>query len=405
MTLRNGEVRWEVGYYDADRGSARRRRRFQRRDDAQTFLDEMRRRRRLGELAEAEWARRTVRHLALDWWALYVLPNLSARTRRDYRKLLDRHIIPRLGSHRLCDVTVPVVDDFKAKLLAAGVGDSQTRQALAVLSGMFTYAERRDRVAKNPLRLVKKPSGRRKRAVVCLPPLSVELARALLLQKERYGAAALVCMLAYAGPRPQDALALEWWHVRERTLLRKNVDGEIVAGQKTGRPARTTPLWALLRDDLLAMGAALGPPVRPRVPQLQGRAVERDRLGELDRPRVGAAARSACGQRAAVRAATLVRVAADPGGRVDPRAGGGARPQSTDDARHLRARDPRTAWRPRLPAEQEISRARQEVAEQGLERLGGMQSDNPSRRAATVAGVSARRPSHAHPNRGVGPYE
>jgi integrase len=242
VTLRNGEVRWEVGYYDADRGSARRRRRFQRRDDAQTFLDETRRRRRLGELAEAEWARRTVRHLALDWWALYVLPNLSARTRRDYRKLLDRHIIPRLGSHRLCDVTVPVVDDFKAKLLAAGVGDSQTRQALAVLSGMFTYAERRDRVAKNPLRLVKKPSGRRKRAVVCPPPLSVELARALLLQKERYGDAALVCMLAYAGPRPQDALALEWRHVRERTLLfeQKNVVGEIVAGQKTGRPARTT---------------------------------------------------------------------------------------------------------------------------------------------------------------------
>ncbi|HEY6776024.1 MAG TPA: hypothetical protein VI122_05900 [Thermoleophilaceae bacterium] len=295
MTLRNGEVRWEVGYYDADRGSARRRRRFQRREDAQTFLDEMRRRRRLGELAEAEWARRTVRHLALDWWALYVLPNLSARTRRDYRKLLDRHIIPRLGSHRLCDVTVPVVDDFKAKLLAAGVGDSQTRQALAVLSGMFTYAERRDRVAKNPLRLVKKPFGRRKRAVVCLPPLSVELARALLLQKERYGAAALVCMLAYAGPRPQDALALEWWHVRERTLLfeRKNVDGEIVAGQKTGRPARTTPLWALLRDDLLAMGAALGPPVWPRVPPTT-------RASRGARP-TGGTGPSACGGRCAKR--------------------------------------------------------------------------------------------------------
>src|SRR5215218_11015281 len=41
VTLRNGEVRWEVGYYDAGRGSARRRRRFQRREDAQTFLDEM----------------------------------------------------------------------------------------------------------------------------------------------------------------------------------------------------------------------------------------------------------------------------------------------------------------------------------------------------------------------------
>lgn len=48
---------------------------------------------------------------------------------------------------------------------------------------MFTYAERHDRVSKNPVRLVKKPSSRRKRAVVCLAPSAVELARAILLGK------------------------------------------------------------------------------------------------------------------------------------------------------------------------------------------------------------------------------
>lgn len=185
-------MRWEIRYNDAGRHSPYRKRRFERKEDAQTVLDEMRRRRRLGDLAEAEWSRRPVRELALDWWALYVLPNLSPRTRNDYRKLLDRHLIPRLGTHRLRDVTVAVVDDFRAKLLAAGVGDSQTRQALAVLSGMFTYAERRDRVSRNPVRLVKKPSARRRRAVVCLAPLTVEVARALLLEDERYGDAALV---------------------------------------------------------------------------------------------------------------------------------------------------------------------------------------------------------------------
>jgi integrase len=254
VTLSSGEVRWEIRYNDAGRGSPYRRRRFDRKEDAQTFLDEMRRRRRLGDLAESEWARRTVRALALDWWALYVVPNLSSRTRRDYEKLLDRHIIPRLGRHRLRDVTVAVIDDFKAQLLAAGVGNSQTRQTLAVLSGMFTYAEQRGRVSRNPVRLVRKPSGKRKRAVVCLPPLTIELARAILLKSQLYGDAALVSLLAYAGPRPQDALALEWRHVRERTLLfeQKNVDGEIVAGQKTGRPPRTTPLWVPLRADLAA---------------------------------------------------------------------------------------------------------------------------------------------------------
>jgi hypothetical protein len=195
VTLSSGEVRWEIRYNDAGRGSPYRRRRFDRKEDAQTFLDEMRRRRRLGELAESEWARRTVRALAVDWWALYVVPNLSTRTRRDYQKLLDRHIIPRLGRRRLRDVTVAVIDDFKANLLAGGVGNSQTRQALAVLSGMFTYAEQRGRVSRNPVRLVKKPSGRRKRAVVCLPPLTIELARATLLESQLYGDAALVSLL------------------------------------------------------------------------------------------------------------------------------------------------------------------------------------------------------------------
>jgi integrase len=33
-------------------------------------------------------------------------------------------------------------------------------------------------------------------------------------------------------------------------LEQKNIDGEIVAGQKTGRAPRTTPLWAPLRADL-----------------------------------------------------------------------------------------------------------------------------------------------------------
>ena len=137
---------------------------------------------------------------------------------------------------------------------------------------MFTYAERRDRVAKNPVRLVKRPSGRRKRAVVCLPPLTVELARAVLLAEGRYGDAALVCTLAYAGPRPQDALALEWPHVRERTLLfeQKNVDGEIVAGRKTGPAAPDDAPVGAVAGRLGRLAAALRTPARPRLPELQG---------------------------------------------------------------------------------------------------------------------------------------
>ena len=58
-------------------------------------------------------------------------------------------------------------------------------------------------------------------------------------------------MLAYAGLRPQEALALEWRHVRERTLLveRALSDGELKV-LKNRRQPRTVKLLAPLREDL-----------------------------------------------------------------------------------------------------------------------------------------------------------
>jgi integrase len=43
--------------------------------------------------------------------------------------------------------------------------------------------------------------------------------RSRLLEQGRFRDATMVALLAYAGLRPQEALALQWRHVRERTLL------------------------------------------------------------------------------------------------------------------------------------------------------------------------------------------
>ena len=61
-------------------------------------------------------------------------------------------------------------------------------------------------------------------------------------------------MLAYAGLRPEEALALGWSHVRLNTLLieRKLVRGELIAGQKNKRTIRTVNLLRPLADDFRA---------------------------------------------------------------------------------------------------------------------------------------------------------
>jgi integrase len=93
------------------------------------------------------------------------------------------------------------------------------------------------------------------------PPAVVEAVRSVLLEQGRLGDATLVSVIAYAGLRPQEALALQWGHVRRRTILVEQalVDGQL-KGQKTGRPPRTVDLLAELARDLAEWSLAAGRP-------------------------------------------------------------------------------------------------------------------------------------------------
>ena len=77
-------------------------------------------------------------------------------------------------------------------------------------------------------------------------------------------------MLAYAGLRPQEALALEWRHVRDRTLLveRALSDGELKV-LKNRRQPRTVTLLEPLREDLAAW-RAVAPTDGPVFPSRSG---------------------------------------------------------------------------------------------------------------------------------------
>ena len=85
--------------------------------------------------------------------------------------------------------------------------------------------------------------------------------RAQLLADGKLRNASLLVVLAYAGLRPQEALALEWRHVRERTLLveRAVSDGQLKV-LKNRRQPRTVPLLVPLKDDLAEWRRASGSP-------------------------------------------------------------------------------------------------------------------------------------------------
>lgn len=255
---KSGHV-WRVRWRD-DAGNERSRVCGAKRD-AEAYDAEIKRRKRMGDLAQLEAGRQTVGELAEEWWRLHAEPNLSRRTLSVYAALYDKHIDGRIGSVRLRDVTPKTVADLQVDLLAAGVGPSATRKALFLLQGMFTHAVMWGHVPTNPVMPVKKPSAKRVRPVIALPPTSIEAMRAHLRTTGRLRDATLVCVLAYAGLRPGEALALRWGDVRERVIhveRAANMGGE-TKGTKTNR-VRSVRLLAPLAADLAEWRLASGRP-------------------------------------------------------------------------------------------------------------------------------------------------
>ncbi|MBJ7520173.1 MAG: hypothetical protein JHC84_10795 [Solirubrobacteraceae bacterium] len=136
-----------------------------------------------------------------------------------YASLWDCHVLPRLGALQLREITPSVVNRFRLDCEADGVGRVSIAKAMTLLQGVLQRACEWERIASNPVRAVRKPAAGPRRAVVPISPDVVEEMRAWLVGRSMWRDATLVSVLAYAGLRPGEALALTWAHVRERTLL------------------------------------------------------------------------------------------------------------------------------------------------------------------------------------------
>ena len=136
---------------------------------------------------------------------------------------------------------------WQSHRLAEGAGRVSIFKAITVLGAILQRALEAERIARNPARLVRKVRRPSKTEVRPLAPNTVEAMRAAAEPRD----AALISVLAYAGLRPQEALALRWRDVGERTLL--------VNAQKTGQ-RRNVRLLAPLREDLNAWRGSQGKP-------------------------------------------------------------------------------------------------------------------------------------------------
>jgi len=86
-----------------------------------------------------------------------------------------------------------------------------------------------------------------------MTPVVIETMRARLLALGLRRDAVLLSLLSYAGLRPQEALALQWRHIRERTILVEHAvsDGRLKALKNRSQP-RAVDLMRPLLEDLFA---------------------------------------------------------------------------------------------------------------------------------------------------------
>jgi integrase len=247
VVRKDGSVVWRVRWRQAGRNRSKV---LGRKRDADAFDAEITRRKRTGELAQLDAGKEPLADFGEEWWRLHAEPNLARSTLKGYASIWDAHVLPRLGSIPLRELTPDVVNRFRLELEADGVGPASIRKSLVLLQGVLQRACEWGRLASNPAAIVRKPVPPRARTIVPLAPERVEAIRFALLGCGRIRDATLVSVLAYAGLRPGEALALTWAHVRDRTLLVEGaVSLGVIEGTKTGR-SRTVRVRGPLAQDL-----------------------------------------------------------------------------------------------------------------------------------------------------------
>jgi integrase len=148
------------------------------------------------------------------WYEQIAAPSVRYKTRTYYHTAIDKYLSPGIGAHRLDRLESEHIERLYGRLRKAGVKSSTLLQVHRTLRAALNEAERRDRITKNPIRVVRSPQTEETE----IEPLTVDDAHAILaVARERRNGARWAIALAL-GLRQGEALGLKWpditteWH-------------------------------------------------------------------------------------------------------------------------------------------------------------------------------------------------
>lgn len=178
----------------------------------------------------------TLLHVGEDW--IYgPATELEESTRRNMSGLIELHIMRWIGTAQVQHIDAAFVKDWQRSLARDGVSPGQRARSLKCLKMLLNLAVENGYLQGNPAMVVKPPKQPAKDLVEPLSPRQVEL---ICEQMQRPMDVIYTRMMAYAGLRPGEAVALPWRAVGKRTL--------VIRSTKTNRVDSVQILEPLMQD-------------------------------------------------------------------------------------------------------------------------------------------------------------
>jgi integrase len=252
---RRPDGRWRPRYRDA--AGKEHSKHFDRKVDAQRWLDQVNSSIVTGTYIDPVLARVTVGEWGARWLDGHAAIKPSTKTR--YESLLRVHVFPRWGTIPVSAVNVADVEAWLSQLTAGGLAASSVRHAYRVLSLILEHAVRAGRMPRNPVKGASLPKARRAEKRFLTHEQLHDLATAA---RDDH---LVVEVLGYTGLRFGELAALRVGRVdlmRRRFEVSESVteiQGRAVFGTPKTHHRRSVPFPRSLLEPLTALVAGRGP--------------------------------------------------------------------------------------------------------------------------------------------------
>ena len=188
----------------------------------------------------------TVRQYAREWAQTY--HGTDSETDKDYRRIVEKHIIPALGDRKMTEVTEAMLQRLLNNLK---LSPSRIHKVRITLGQMFHKAQKNHVISDDPAEDLTVPEVKKtaRRAIT-------EEERELLLTVLPHHRGNIYCkLMLYCGLRPGEVNALQWKHVdlavgvvKVRQAMKHN--STVIGSPKSAAGIRDIPIPDILGEEL-----------------------------------------------------------------------------------------------------------------------------------------------------------